>query len=178
MIYSKPASVPPRILPSRLSATLTNSSSVTPLAATLTNDLRVLPCFGRNRLPVNPLSATFTAHLVSVANKELVGTLSPLDATLTKNTGGPLPFLKFHFNFHSPSQPRGSFSTESAGPSAGSNSRCTPDPASSSCRTTDAAAAPPGSSPPLERSLTAAIHRCCTSSAIARTASCAGRSPS
>src|SRR6267142_898873 len=174
MIHLKPASVPPRILPSRL-------------------------------------SATFTAHLVSVANKELMGTLSPLDATLTKNTGGPLPFLKFHFNFHSPSQPRGSFSTESAGPSAGSNSRCTPDPASSSCRTTDpaapslakvqsplasrpaaanaqvcsarnrppdAAAAPPGSSPPLVRSLTAAIHRCCTSSATARTSSCAGLSPS
>src|SRR5260370_3861799 len=77
MIYLNPASVPLRILLSRLSATLSRIAPVTPLAATLTNHLRVLPCFGRNHLLVNPLSATF-AETASV---------TLLSATLTKTQG-------------------------------------------------------------------------------------------
>jgi hypothetical protein len=39
------------------------------------------------RLSLSLLSATLMGRLVSVANTELVGMLSPLDATLTKNWG-------------------------------------------------------------------------------------------
>src|SRR6266404_9105803 len=42
--------------------------------------------------PITPLAATLMRYPVSVANKELTGSLSPLDSALTKNRGwGPLP---------------------------------------------------------------------------------------
>ncbi len=62
------------------SSTLNFSTSAppTPLSATLTADLRVLPCFGRNRPPATPLDATLTEARA----------VTPLSATLTKNGGG------------------------------------------------------------------------------------------
>src|SRR5258708_4082500 len=41
--------------------------------------------------PVSPLAATLMAQPASVANKRLTVGLNPLDATLTKNTGGGSP---------------------------------------------------------------------------------------
>ena len=51
---------------------------LTPLEATLTADLRVLPCFGRNCPPATPLDATLTD----------LAPVTPLSATLTKTPGG------------------------------------------------------------------------------------------
>ena len=51
------------------------SAPTTPLSAALTDDLRVLPCFGRNCPPVTPLDATLTRST----------SVNPLSATLTKN---------------------------------------------------------------------------------------------
>jgi hypothetical protein len=60
---------------------------LTPFLATLTSHLRVLPSFDRNRPPVTPFDATLPQPSISVANKRFTGTLTPLSATLTKNTG-------------------------------------------------------------------------------------------
>ena len=51
---------------------------VSPLSATLMDDLRVLPCFGRSCPPATPLDATLTDS----------ASVNPLSATLTKNRGG------------------------------------------------------------------------------------------
>jgi hypothetical protein len=51
---------------------------LTPLSATLTADLRVLPCFGRSCPPATSLDATLTK----------TSAVTPLGATLTKNTRG------------------------------------------------------------------------------------------
>ena len=56
----------------------THHSPLTPLKATLTDKHRVLPCFGRNRPPVSLLDSTLTES----------STVTPLEATLTKNQGG------------------------------------------------------------------------------------------
>ena len=45
------------------------------------------PSFEGNAVPVTPLDATLIDHPVSVANKQLTQSITPLDATLTKNTG-------------------------------------------------------------------------------------------
>jgi hypothetical protein len=50
---------------------------LSPLSATLTADLRVLPCFGRSCPPATPLDATLTDS----------APVTPLSATLTKNVG-------------------------------------------------------------------------------------------
>src|SRR5882724_342178 len=62
------------------SSTLNSStfSLATPLDATLTADLRVLPCFRRNRPPTSLLESTLTD----------IASVTPLSATLTKNAGG------------------------------------------------------------------------------------------
>jgi len=43
---------------------------------------------------LSPLSATLMDSPASVANKRLTQLLSPLDATLTKNQGGPRPSIR------------------------------------------------------------------------------------
>jgi hypothetical protein len=43
------------------------------------------------RRSVTPLNATLMGHLASVANKRLIVSLNPLDATLTKNRGRVRP---------------------------------------------------------------------------------------
>src|SRR5882724_4932366 len=50
---------------------------ITPLDATLTDEHRVLPRFGRNRPPTTPLESTLTRY----------ASVTPLDATLTKTRG-------------------------------------------------------------------------------------------
>ena len=45
------------------------------------------PSFEGNAVPVTLLDATLIDHPVSVANKQLTQSLTPLDATLTKNRG-------------------------------------------------------------------------------------------
>jgi len=62
------------------SSTLNPSSCspATPLSATLTDDLRVLPCFVRNRPLASPLDATLAE----------TSPVTSLSATLTKNWGG------------------------------------------------------------------------------------------
>jgi hypothetical protein len=57
---------------------------LTPLEATLTADLRVLPCFGRDCPPATPLDATLTD----------LAPVTPLSATLTKNPGEGWPQAK------------------------------------------------------------------------------------
>ena len=58
------------------------SNALCPLSATLTADLRVLPCFGRDRPSATPLDATLTD----------LAPVTPLSATLTKNVGvGAMP---------------------------------------------------------------------------------------
>ena len=47
----------------------------------------------QHRAPLSPLPATHTSHPVSVANKRLTETITPLDATLTKNRGKGAPYL-------------------------------------------------------------------------------------
>jgi hypothetical protein len=64
----------------------TDHAPITPLGATLTADLRVLPCFGRNRPSITPLDATLTDF----------ASVTPLGATLTKNRGdGGAAYLIF-----------------------------------------------------------------------------------
>jgi hypothetical protein len=76
--YTKtPECHPERFLPFDF-LTLNFRLDLTPLSATLIADLRVLPCFGRNRPPATPLDATLT-DLTPV---------TPLSATLTKTPGG------------------------------------------------------------------------------------------
>jgi hypothetical protein len=59
----------------------TDHAPATPLSATLTADLRVLPCFGRSCPSASPLDATLTKTTA----------VTPLAATLTKTRGrGPL----------------------------------------------------------------------------------------
>src|SRR6266852_7299349 len=53
---------------------------------------RVLPVFSRNRQQSSPLAATLMDYVVSVDSKWFTENLSPLDATLTKNTGGEATF--------------------------------------------------------------------------------------
>jgi hypothetical protein len=58
----------------------------------------------QHRAPLSPLPATLTDHPVSAANKRLTATLTPLDATLTKNRGegqGP-PFEPFNLQTFQP----------------------------------------------------------------------------
>jgi hypothetical protein len=62
----------------------TEHVALTPLSATLTADLRVLPCFGRSCPPATPLGATLTDF----------APVTPLSATLTKNKGGGMPSLR------------------------------------------------------------------------------------
>ena len=74
--------------PSSNSSTLRRStcSPATPLDATLTDDLRVLPCFDRSCLLPKPVESTLT-ELTDFAP------VTPLSATLTKNRGrGVLSF--------------------------------------------------------------------------------------
>ena len=61
---------------------------LSPLESALPDKHRVLPVFSRDRQPSSPLEATLRRILVSVDSKWLTEKLSPLDATLTKNTGG------------------------------------------------------------------------------------------
>jgi hypothetical protein len=53
---------------------------------------RVLPVFSRNRQQSSPLAATLMDYVVSVDSKWFTENLSPLVATLTKNTGGEATF--------------------------------------------------------------------------------------
>jgi hypothetical protein len=59
-----------------------------PFKCAVTDKHRVLPVFSRNRQVSNPLDATLMRIPVTVDSKRLTEKLSPLDATLTKNTGG------------------------------------------------------------------------------------------
>jgi hypothetical protein len=51
------------------------------------NTFTARPRFARSWCTANPLDATLAGTLVCVANKGLIETVSPLDATLTKNRG-------------------------------------------------------------------------------------------
>jgi hypothetical protein len=74
-----------------LSVALSPCSAIllNPLECALADEHRVLPVFGRNRPYLSPLECALVRHLISVDSKQLTGTLNPLDATLTKNTGVP-----------------------------------------------------------------------------------------
>ena len=61
------------------------------LESAVANKHRVLPVFSRNRPASTPLEATLLTYPVSVDSKCFTGDLSPLDATLTKNTGVGTP---------------------------------------------------------------------------------------
>jgi hypothetical protein len=67
-------------------------SDLSPLECALPDKHRVLPVFSRNRRQSSPLAATLMDYVVSVDSKWFTENLSPLDATLTKNTGGEATF--------------------------------------------------------------------------------------
>ena len=74
------------------SPTCQRLSALSPLEATLTDKHRVLPCFGRNRPPASPLELCaiprFSRDESALAELRSV---SPLEATLTKNGGSGVP---------------------------------------------------------------------------------------
>jgi hypothetical protein len=74
------------------------------LESALADKHRVLPVFSRNRPHLSPLECALVSLLISVDSKALTVTLTPLDATLTKNTGGrgPLPSTRSLLRYFSP----------------------------------------------------------------------------
>jgi hypothetical protein len=63
---------------SSISLTSYTSSSLSPLESALTSQLRVLPCFGRNRPPATPLESASTGF----------ASVNSLESASTKNMGG------------------------------------------------------------------------------------------
>ena len=71
---------------------ISRRSDLSPLEYAVADKHRVLPVFSRNRQHSSPLEATPMSLLVSVDSKWFTATLSPLDATLTRNTGRGVAF--------------------------------------------------------------------------------------
>src|SRR5260221_1223393 len=101
------------------------SVSATPLESTLANQLRVLPCFGRNC----PSASTLESTLTSTTSPNFPGI-----NTYTKEGG------HFPVNSPLPSTPPESYSTKSANPGLNSSSRYIRGPASCFSQTTGLAA--------------------------------------
>ena len=67
---------------------ISRRSDLSLLECAFTDKHRVLPVFTRSCQHSSPLETTLVSILVGVDSKWLTEKLSPLDATLTKNTGG------------------------------------------------------------------------------------------
>src|SRR6266581_233691 len=73
---------------------ISRRSGLSPLECAVGDKHRVLPVFTRSCQHSSPLEATLVSIPVSVDSKWLTEKLSPLDATLTKNTGGGVTSFK------------------------------------------------------------------------------------
>jgi len=89
--------------PSRISYTLSPNSCplsscpiipLSPVKSAVAGKHRVLPVFSRNHQASSLLESTLTRTRISVHSKGLTVQLTPLDATLTKNTGGGVTSFK------------------------------------------------------------------------------------
>ena len=79
-------------------------SALTPLDSALTDEHRVLPCFGRNHPPASPLESTLTGNRA----------VTPLDSALTKKGGGWVDTMSANLHKHRRSIDGGGASGKSA----------------------------------------------------------------
>jgi hypothetical protein len=84
-----PRPLPPNSDISHAALSPCSAIPVSLLESALADKHRVLPVFSCNRPHLSSLECALVSHLISVDSKQLTGTLNPLDATLTKNTGVP-----------------------------------------------------------------------------------------